>query len=93
MELDEDAQNDLDDCYFENEDDLVINSHRKKKSRARRTSNLGKTRFAGKTIYPSPCTTTTPVTSSAIAWEEILPRLTPTRPKTQDQGDKPRPKE
>ena len=32
MELDEDAQNDLDDCYFENEDDLVINSHRKKKS-------------------------------------------------------------
>merc|ERR1711971_369176 len=32
MELDEDAQNDLDDCYFENEDDLVINSHRKKKN-------------------------------------------------------------
>lgn len=31
MELDEDAQNDLDDCYFENEEDLVINSHRKKK--------------------------------------------------------------
>jgi len=30
MELDEDA-NDLDDCYYENEDDLVINSHRKKK--------------------------------------------------------------